>query len=204
MVTESGEQFQTLFDEKRLYRLLDVQEQNDIFIFRAELIRKEEKKMSDEECEKARNERLRESGKERIEGDLQIDGYILIGWFQNGEIIAPAPNYKKTHGFIRNPGMAAYLPIAGSRWVYIWETYAKYAPHPNPVWKNERWTHFCNTSKKPQRISTEKMLALLSMSKPPYEGPCNQKDVWMTAVPLWLLDNKKDMRTLYLAGGKPE
>ena len=204
MVTESGERFQTLFDEKQLYRLLSVQEQkNGTFIFHAELIFKEKRGMSDEERERTRNERLREHSKERLEGDLQVDGYILIGWYQ-GDCLVPAPNYKKTRGFIRSPGRAAYLPVTGSRWVYIWETYGAYAPHPNPVWENKRFTHFRKTDKKPQRITTEKMLALLSAPKPPYDGPCDPKDVWMPAAPLWLLDSKKDMRPLYLAGGGTE
>jgi len=205
MVTESGEQFQTLFDEHRLYRLLSTKEQKDgTFIFKAELIRKEERGMSDEERERASNERMRRYSKERLEGDLQMGGYILVGWFQYGRSLVPAPNYKKTYGFIRNPGMAAYLPIAGSRWVYIWETYADYAPHPNPVWKNERWTHFANTSKKPHRIAVKKMLELLSAPKPEYNGMHEPPDVWMPAAPLWLLADKKDMRSLYLAGGKPQ
>jgi hypothetical protein len=204
MTTESGEQFQTLFDEKRLYRLLSVQEQdNGTFIFQAELIHKEERGMSDKEREKARNEELRRYSKERLEGDLQMGGYILIGWYQGG-CIAPAPNYKKSHGFIKSPGKAAYRPVTGSRWVYIWETYGEDAPHSNPVWGNKRFTHFTNTAKKPQRITTEKMRAFLSAPKPPYDGPHTPHDVWMPAAPLWLLDNKKDMRPLYLAGGQPE
>jgi hypothetical protein len=204
MTTESGEEYQTLFDEKRLYRLLSVKEQkNGMFIFKAELIFKDERGMSDEECEKARNKRLRKYIRERLESDLQMGGYILIGWYQ-GDFIAPAPNYKKTHGFTLSPGRAAYLPITGSRRVYIWETYGKDAPHPNPVWNNKRFTQFVNISKKPQRITAEKMLALLSAPRSPYEGPCTPNGVWMPAVPLWLIDSKKDMRPLYLAGGKPE
>jgi hypothetical protein len=96
------------------------------------------------------------------------------------------------------------LPVTGSRRVYIWETYGTDAPHPNPVWGNKRFTHFANTSKKPQRITAEKMLALLSAPKPPHDGPCVPHDVWVPAAPLWLIDGKKDMRPLYLAGGKPE
>jgi hypothetical protein len=93
MVTENGEEFQILFDEKRPYRLLSVTEQkNGTFIFKAELIFKEERGMSDGEREKASNKRLREYSRERLEGDLQMDGYILIGWRQ-GDCIAPAPNY---------------------------------------------------------------------------------------------------------------
>ena len=204
MVTESGEQFQTLFDEKRLYRLLNVKEQiNGTFIFTAELIHKEEKGMSDEECKRARNEKLRRYSKERLEGDLQMDGYILIGWFI-GDCLVPAKNYKKTKGFINDPGKAAYLPITGSRYVYIWDTFAEDAPHPNPVWRNQRYTHFRNTRKKPLRITFKEMQALLSAPKPDYDGPHTPLNVWMAAAPLWLLDNKKDMRPLYLAGGKPE
>jgi len=204
MVTESGEQFQTLFDEKRLYRLLSTKEQkNGTFIFRAELIHKEERGMSDEECKRARNEELRRYSKERLEGDLQMDGYILIGWFI-GSCLAPAKNYKKTEGFIKDQGKAAYLSITGSRYVYIWDTFGEDAPHPNPVWNNQRYTHFANTRKKPQRITVKKMLELLSAPKPDYDGPHTPSNVWMAAAPLWLLDNKKDMRPLYLAGGKPE
>jgi hypothetical protein len=59
-------------------------------------------------------------------------------------------------------------------------------------------------NKKPKRITTEKMLSLLSAPKPLYEGPHYPPDVWMPAAPLWLLDSKKDMRPLFLAGGKPE
>jgi len=96
------------------------------------------------------------------------------------------------------------LPVTGSRWIYIWETYGTDAPHPDPMWGNKRFTHFRNTGKKPRRISTEKMLMLLSVPKPPYDDltllPVN---VWMTAAPLWLIDSKKDMRPLYLDGGKP-
>ena len=47
MVRENGETFETLFDEKRFYKLLSVQEEGDIFIFRAELIDKSERGMSD-------------------------------------------------------------------------------------------------------------------------------------------------------------
>jgi len=205
MVTESGEQFQTLFDEKRLYRLLSVKEQkNGTFIFKAELIHKEERGMSNEECERARNERLRNYSKKWLEGDLQMDGYILIGWYQEDGYLAPAKNYKKTKCFIRSPGKAAYLPVTGSRWIYIWNTFGGYAPHPDPVWDNQRFTHFANTNRKPQRTTVKKMLALLSAPKPPYDGSNEPPDVWMPAAPLWLLDNKKDMRPLYLAGGKPE
>ena len=205
MVTESGERFQTLFDEKRLYRLLSVKEQkNGAFIFKAELINKEERGTSDKERERAEKEWLYRYNKERLEGDLQMDGYILIGWFQfqYGRCLIPAPNYK-THGFIRDPGMAAYLPVTGSRWVYIWETYGTYAPHSNPVWNNKRWTYFADTAKKPQRIAVKKMLKLLSAPKPEYDGSITPHNVWMSAAPLWLLDNTKDMRPLYLAGDVP-
>jgi hypothetical protein len=52
MITESGEQFQTLFDEKRLYRLLSTEEQKDgIFIFKAELLFKEERARNNEASE---------------------------------------------------------------------------------------------------------------------------------------------------------
>ena len=96
MATESGERYQTLFDEKRLYRLLSTEEQKDgTFIFKAELIFKEERGMSDEERERARNERLREYSKKGIESDLQMDGYILIGWYKENGYLAPAKNYKK-------------------------------------------------------------------------------------------------------------
>jgi hypothetical protein len=200
MVRENGEAFQTLFDEKRLYKLLSVREQkNGIFIFKAELVNKEEKGMSDEEIEKARHARLREYSKKRLEGDLRLDGYILLGWLQ-GQCI----DWNKKQGWTRNPGMAAYLPATGSRWVYIWKTHGEYALHLNTAWQNKRFTNFVETFNKPKRITTEKMLALLAASKPPYDGPNIPRNVWMPSVPLWLLDNKKDMRPLFLAGGKPE
>jgi hypothetical protein len=83
MTRENGESFQTLFDEKRLYKLLGVKEQkNGIFIFRAELVHKEEKGMSDDEVKKIRNANMGVYSKERLEGDLKLDGYILLGWFQ--------------------------------------------------------------------------------------------------------------------------
>jgi hypothetical protein len=182
MVTESGEQFQTLFDEKRLYRPLNFHEQkNGIFIFRAQLIRKEERGTSDEEHERARNERLRKKRKERLGGDLQLNSYILLGWHQGRTKMGSCTSWNKSekYGWTNDPGLAAYYPIEGSRWVYIWKTHARYAAHPDPIWENERWTHFVEIDKTPQRITTEKMLALLSMPKPLYEGPCNQKDVWI-------------------------
>jgi hypothetical protein len=201
MTRENGESFQTLFDEKRLYKLLSVREQkNGIFIFRAELVNKKERGMSDAEREKAQNARLREYSKERLEGDLQLDGYILLGWLQGNCI----DWHKKKRRLVKNPGMAAYYPISGPRRVYIWETYGEYAPHPNPVWGNRQWTHFVETANKPKRIATEKILALLAAPKQPYNGARVQKDVWTPSVPLWLLDSKKDMRPLYLVGGKPE
>ena len=201
MTRENGESFQTLFDEKRLYKLLNVKEQkNGVFIFRAELVDKEERGMSDDEVERTRNADLRVYSKERLEGDLKLDGYILLGWLQGDYI----DYHKKKRHLVRDPGMAAYYLISGSRWVYIWETHGEYAPHPNPVWGNKRWTHFVETANKPKRIATEKILALLTAPKPPYNGPHTPKDVWMPSVPLWLLDSKKDMRPMYLAGGKPE
>jgi len=190
MTRENGESFQTLFDEKRLYKLLRVQEQkNGVFVFHAELINKEERRMSDEEIEKARNAELRQYIKERLEGDLQLDGYILLGWLNGGF----ADFYKK-RGWIKSPGKAAYLPLTSSRWVYVWETYGEYAPHPNPVWNNKRWTHFVDIINKPKRITVEKILSLLAEPKPPYDRATLPQGVWMPSVPLWLLDNKKDMR----------
>jgi len=200
MTREDGVTFQTLFDEKRLYKLLSVQEEGDIFIFRAELVDKSERGMSDEERKAATCARLREYSKERLEGDLKLDGYILLGWFQGNYIEWD----RKEQRLIKAPGRAAFYPISGPRWVYIWDTYGKDAPHPNPVWENQRFTHFVKTHEKPQRMTTVKMLALLAAPKPPYDGANTQKNVWMPAVPLWLLDGKKDMRPLYLAGGKPE
>jgi hypothetical protein len=160
--------------------------------------------MSDKERERSTNASLREYSKKRLEGDLQMPGYILIGWYRDKDSLIPAPNYKKSRGFIHSPGKAAYLPVTGSRWVYIWETSGMDAPHPDPFWNNKRFTHFPHTNKKPKRVTTKKMLTLLAAPKTLYEGPCCPRDVWMPAAPLWLLDNKKDMRPLYLAGGKPE
>ena len=155
------------------------------------------------DTEKITNEKLRKYSVNRLEGDLQLDGYILLGWFlghsKNGGCHT---NWNKSekYGYISEPGMAAYYPVTGARWVYIWETHARYAPHPDPIWQNERWTHFVEIDDKPQRLSIKNMLSLLSAPKAPYEGSLTQKYEWMPSVPLWLLDNKKDMRPLYLNG----
>ena len=206
MVTESGEQFQTLFDEKRLYKLLSVQEQKDgTFIFRAKPIFEEKKGITEEEQEKARKEELRQITKERLEEDLQLDGYILLGWYRGhpaGKCHLIWENDKK-YGQISERGKAAYLPIAGARWVYIWNTHARYAPHPNPVWCNKKYTDFAETDKKPMRKSPKEMLKLFSLPKQEPYGAMLM-NAWIPSVPLWLLDNEKDMRPLYLAGGKPE
>ena len=162
-------------------------------------IGKVERGISDDELRKDLKARLRQHIKEGLEGDLQLDGFILLGWMQ-GEFAS----WNKKRGWIRAPGMAAYLPKSGSRWVYFWKTHGKYAPHPNPVWGNRRWTHFVETLDKPKRLAIEKILSLLAAPKPPYDRANLQNGVWMPSVPLWLLDNKKDMRPLYLAGGKPK
>ena len=163
-----------------------------------------EENVSDEEIEKARNEYLRKSMTKRLEGDLQLDGYILLGWHNGRPKEKYYCNWKRTnkYGSISQLGMAAYYPITGSRWVYVWNTHARYAPHPDPIWENKRWTRFVETDDKPRRVSSKKMLALLAEPKPPYDRPVPQNNVWMPSVPLWLLDNKQDMRPLYLAGGE--
>jgi hypothetical protein len=208
MTTESGEKFQTLFDEKRLYRLLNAKKQkNGVYIFKAELIDKKERGMSDEELERSTNEYLRDYNKKRLEGDLQMNNYILLGWYQGHPKAACYMNWKQDakYGWISERGMAAYLPVAGALWVYIWPTHARYAPHPDPRWGKEgRWTHFPETDKKPKRISPKKMSDLFSQTKPESYKENSPKNAWMLSVPVWLLDEKKDMRPLYLAGEKPE
>jgi hypothetical protein len=201
MVREDGESFQTLFDEKRLYKLLSVREQkNGIFIFWADPLEKETKETSDEPEYKYCVDRL--------EGDLQLDGFILLGWHQ-GRLSGEEGTYhnwnkNKKYGWTSQPGLAAYYPVTGARRVYIWKTHGKYAPHPDPIWGNERWTHFVETDDKPKRMTSEKLLSLLTAPKPPYNGTLEPHGVWMASVPLWLFDSKKDMRPLYLARGKPE
>ncbi len=199
MVCENGEEFQTLFDEKRLYKLLSTEEQEDgSFIFRAELVHKEERGMSDEERVQDQNAKLRKYRKKRLEGDLQLEGYILLGWIQEGF------SKKVKRGYIKEPGQAAYLPVTGSRWVYVWKTHGEYTPHPDPIWGNKRWTHIVDTNDKPKRMSIEKLLTLLTAPKPLYDGTGTPDYVWMPSVPLWLLDNKKDMRPMYLTKDKQE
>jgi len=87
-----------LFDGKHGYRILSVKEQrNGTFIFRTELdIRKEERGMSDAERETALSNRLRKNSRERLEGDLQIDGHILIGWYRDSDFMVPARGCVKT------------------------------------------------------------------------------------------------------------
>jgi hypothetical protein len=198
MVTESGERFQTLFDEKQLYKSLSVQEQeNGVFIFNAELIQKKEQ-------EKDTDEDLRRYHKNRLEGDLQLDGYILLGWYQGrlGQYHYNWENDEK-YGFISERGRAAYLPKSGARWVYLYSTHARYAPHPDPIWGNKRWTHFAETDGKPMRIPLKKMLNLFSQTKPDSYKERYPQNAWILSVPLWLFDKEKDTRPLYLAGGNP-
>jgi len=132
--------------------------------------------------------------KKRREGDLQLDGYILLGWKSESKARKhpmAEEEYKK-YGFISELGIAAYLPITGVQWVYIWDTHARYASHPDPVWENKRWTRFVETDKKPLRKSLAKMRCHF------------YADTWSLCVPYWLLNTENDMRPLYLAGGKPE
>jgi len=152
-----------------------------------------------------REEFLRKYHKNRLEGDLQLEGYILLGWYQGRKRETSNHNWTKSkYGLVSERGMAAYLPKSGSRWVYIFDTHARYAAHPDPKWENQRWTHFAETDNKPGRKSIKKMLDLFALTKPDsYKERCPQ-NVWILSVPLWLLDDKKDMRPLYLAGGKPE
>jgi hypothetical protein len=140
------------------------------------------------------SEETRQYLKKRKEGDLQLDGYILLGW-KNGSKARKHPmteEESKKYGFISELGIAAYLPITGTQRVYIWDTHARDAPHPDPMWKNKRWTHFVETGKKPLRKSLAKMRRHF------------YADAWSLCVPYWLLDTENDMRPLYLAGGKPE
>ena len=199
MTHENGKGYQTLFDGKQLYKLLSVREQkNGVFIFRAELTNKEERGMSDEKRKEARDTSNRQYIKEWYEGHLQIDGYILLGWLHRGVY-----GLDKNRQLVRDPGMAAYLPITGPKWVYIWDTHGEYVPHSDLRWGNNGYTHIANIHDKPQRMAIKRMLALLSAPKPPYGENIILKNVWMPSVPLWLLDNKKDMRPLYLAGKEP-
>jgi hypothetical protein len=93
-----GEAFQTLFDEKRLYKLLNVKEQkNGIFIFKAELINKKEKSMTDEELLKARHARLREYSKNRLKGDLRLVHRVRAGSTPQTEHTA-GRRYRRDHG----------------------------------------------------------------------------------------------------------
>jgi len=151
------------------------------------------------------DEKLKQCHKERLEKDLQFDGYILLGWYQ-GHPKGKCPwNWEndKKDGWVSDRGMAAYIPIKGARWVYFWNTHARYAPHSDPMWENKRWTHFAQTDEKPKRKSLKKMLYLFSQTNQSYKE-LYPKNKWILSVPLWLLDEKQDMRPLYLAGGRPE
>ena len=185
---------ETVFDGKLLYKVTRREEcKNGEVVFQARPL------------ELPNNEEMRRFSEKRLEGDLQIEGYILIGWYQGCPKGGHYVNWNKNkkHGYTSEPGRAAYYPITGPRWVYIWQTHGRYAPHPDPIWENKRWAHFVEIDDKPQRISSKKMLALLTTPKPPYDGVLAQNNVWMPSVPLWLLNNKQDMRSVYLAGGKP-
>jgi hypothetical protein len=162
--------------------------------------------MSDRELERSRKEKARKYSKKRIEGDLQMDGYILLGWCQGHSGMVCRCNWveDKKYGFISERGMVAYLPKSGAKWVYLYGTHARYAPHPDSVWNNKRWTHFAEIDKKPMRIPVKKMLNLFSQTRPDSYKEINPRNAWILSVPIWLLDKEKDMRTLYLAGSKPE
>jgi len=155
--------------------------------------------------EKEREERLRQYHKDHVEGDLQLEGYILLGWYQGRKGEVCNSNWSKSkYGLISERGMAAYLPKSGERWVYIFNTHARCAPHPDPKWANKRWTFFAETDEKPKRKPLKEMLHLFSQTKPDSYKERYPQNAWILSVPLWLLDEKQDMRPLYLAGGKPE
>jgi len=136
--------------------------------------------------------------KERLESDLQLNGYILLGWYQ-GQLGKIYTNYEFEikYGWISGLGKVAYFPVTGERRICIWDTYARYAPHPNPIWNNKRWTHFVKFHEKSKRKSIKEMLRLFSEAKPEPDGL--QLYTWIPSVPLWLLGSKKDMRSVYLA-----
>jgi len=156
--------------------------------------------------EKDLDEFLRQYHKKRLEGDLLLDGYILLGWYQGTNGVCGNYNWEKNnkYGLISERGKAAYLPKSGARWVYIWGTYARYASHPDPKWENKRWTRFAQTDEKPARKSLEEMLFLFSQTKPDSFKGIFPQNAWILSVPLWLLDKKQDMRSLYLTNEKPE
>jgi hypothetical protein len=156
--------------------------------------------------EKDRDERLCQYHKDHVEGDLQLEGYILLGWYQGrkGEVCNSNWEKEKKYGLISERGLVAYLPKSGARWVYIYKTHARYAPHPDPMWDNKRWTYFAQTDEKPKRKPLKEMLHLFSQTKPDSYKERYPQNAWILSVPLWLLDEKQDMRPLYLAGGKPE
>jgi len=178
-----------------------------------------------EKDEKDTEEFLRQYHIKHVEGDLQLEGYILLGWYQGrkGEICNS--NWTKSkYGLISERGIAAYLPKSGSRKVYIFSTHARYAPHPDPKWDNKRWTYFaeidnyqCNSYEEngcgnkgnhqpeiPQQKSMKKMLELFQQTKPDSYKERYPQNAWILSVPFWLFDDKQDMRPLYLSGGKPE
>jgi hypothetical protein len=174
--------------------------------------------MNKEKTEKDSEEFIRQYHKKHIEGDLQLDGYILIGWYQGRKGETCNSNWTKSkYGLISERGMAAYLPKSGTRQVYIFNTHARYAPHPDPKWGNKRWTYFAETDNEPcnnesgcgnngnhKRISIKKMLFLFSQTKPDSYKESYPEKAWILSVPFWLLDEKNDMRHLYLTGGKPD
>jgi len=197
----------TIFDGKTLFETISRKEQKGgITVFRAKHHFEEERGLSDAEIEKARNEKLRQYSKNRLEGDLQLEGYILLGWYLGHPKEECYVNWSKSkkYGFTSEPGMAAFYPITGARWVYIWKTHGRYAPHPDPVWEDERWTHFVENDVKPKRIATKKMMELFALPKKEPFGCSPHKNSWMPSVPLWLLSEDSDMRPLYLAGGEPK
>jgi len=176
-------------------------------------------RLAAEESEKNREEFLRNYHKDHVEGDLQLEGYILLGWRQGREKkeVCNTNWSKSEYGFVSELGMAAYLPKSGSRWVYIFNTHARYAAHPDPKWENKRWTYFaetddklckigsgCGYKKNHKRVSVKEISVLFSQTKPASYKERYPEYAWILSAPLWLLDEKKDMRPLFLAGGKPE
>jgi hypothetical protein len=170
------------------------------FLIRAKY-RKTVEKAKKEADDKALNAKLRNYMENRLVGDIQLDGYILVGWWADDDIIAERSTKQ---GHRRGIGKAAYLPKTGDRWIYVYDYYGTDAPHPDPRWENKRFTQFVEKEKRPTRYSRKKVLEWLSEPKPEPFGLRLHTETWMPTVPLWLLSDGPDMRPLYLAGGSPK
>jgi hypothetical protein len=145
------------------------------------------------------DERIRIMTMDRMTEDLQLEGFILLGW-NYGHFKADKPTKQ---GWYRQIGKCAYLSKSGHLWAYIFEFHHAYLPHPDPRWENHRNTCVAEKEEK-LRVSLGKLLQWFSIPKPEPYGCMPYKNVWIPTVPLWLLTRDKDMRPLYLAGGKPE